>query len=183
MTIGTKYRPGCLLKDFDTSNTMDSSQDWHQHHDISQQNGANSREWASTLIFAYLTFWATRTISIMSWYWTLKILIFSTIYSHTLIIFEILNLTRTWLFDTRSDSYSTNLVLVHSLENSCYTAYYVCRWRCNGLYFGLFCFSLCMHGVSSTLIYYRLWTRKPLYYFFFVFHFVQLNFCPYEFIS
>ena len=55
MTIGTKYRPGCLLKDFDTSNTMDSSQDWHQHHDISQQNGANSREWASTLIFAYST--------------------------------------------------------------------------------------------------------------------------------
>ena len=87
MTIGTKYRPRCLLKDFDTSNTMDSSQDWHQHHDISQQNGANSREWASTLIFAYSTFWATRpdshwTISIMSWYWRLKILIFSTIYFH-----------------------------------------------------------------------------------------------------
>ena len=26
MTIGTKYRPGCLLKDFDTSNTMDPSE-------------------------------------------------------------------------------------------------------------------------------------------------------------
>ena len=62
MTIGTKYRPGCLLKDFDTSNTMDSSQDWHQHHDISQQNGANSREWASTLIFEKFDF-----LSYSSW--------------------------------------------------------------------------------------------------------------------
>ena len=76
------------------------------------------------------------------------------IFNSQWIIFELLNLTSTWLFDTRSDPYSTNLILVHSLENSSYTAYYVCRWRCNGLYFGLFCFSLCMHGVSSTLIYY-----------------------------
>ena len=161
MTIGTKYRPGCLLKDFDTSNTMDSSQDWHQHHDISQQNGANSREWASTLIFEKFDFLSYSSWLALDYFNNVMVLDIENIdlwyyifpYSTcTLIIFELLNLTRTWLFDTRGDPYSTNLVLVHSLENSSYTAYYVCRWRCNGLFFGLFCFSLCMHGVSSTLI-------------------------------
>ena len=59
------------------------------------------------------------TISIITWYLLLKILIFSTIYSHIWLTLNHFCATRSDLnstiFDTHSDSYSTNLVLVHSL--------------------------------------------------------------------
>ena len=80
-----------------------------------------SREWAS------IHFFATRpdshsTISIIAWYLTLKnwnFSVYTRISTRNLTIFEPTRPNSTRPFDTRSDSYSTNLPLAHSLHISC----------------------------------------------------------------
>ena len=79
------------------------------------------REWASEyIVLRYLHirldyFFFYSTISIIAWYSTLKILISSTIYSHIRLALDHFWAYSTRPFDTGSDSYSTNLVLSHSL--------------------------------------------------------------------